>query len=148
MPLCGILLFLYIAAGAKCISEMMKVNSVLESLCLMCNDIGDDGTTAIAGALSKTSIKKLSLYNCGFAFTGAKVLAEGLTLNQSIRLLSVQENPVTVKGALLILQSSVDNNVCHKVQLNKEYKKDDGVMKLYRILRERRCKVWAGICML
>jgi len=124
------------------------VNSVLESLCLMSNNIGDYGAIAIAGALSTTSIKKLSLYNCGFAFTGAKVLAEGLTLNQSIRLLSVQKNPVTVEGALLILQSSVDNNVCNKVQLNKEYKSDDGVMKLYRILRGRRGKVWADICML
>ena len=114
----------------------------------MYNNIGDYGAIAIAGALSTTSIKKLCLYNCGFAFTGAKVLAEGLTLNQSIRLLSVQKNPVTVEGALLILQSSVDNNVCHKVQLNKEYKSDDGVMKLYRILRGRRGKVWADICML
>ena len=37
---------------------------------------------------------------------------ESLILNQSVRLLSVQKNPITVEGALLILQSAVDNNAC------------------------------------
>ena len=59
---------------------------------------------------------------------------ESLILNQSVRLLSVQKNPITVEGALLILQSAVDNNACATKYNSTEYKSDDGVIK-YKLRR-------------
>ena len=92
----------YIAEGAKCISEMLKVNSILESPCLMSNNIGDYGTTAIAGAISTTSIKNCLFTTVGLHLLEQKMLAESLILYQSIRLLCGKKIPITMEGALLI----------------------------------------------
>ena len=42
------------------------------------NDIGDDGTSLIAGALGKSRISSLSLRDCGITVTGAKELSGDL----------------------------------------------------------------------
>jgi len=73
------------------------------------NDIGNDGITAIAGALGKSRIRILGVQKCGITVTGAKELATGLSLNF---VLDVQFNPITVEGACLLLKSAVDNGTC------------------------------------
>ena len=76
----------------------------------------NDGITVIAGAVSKSRIRKLSVYQCGIILLhGADKLVTGLSLNSSITVLSLWGNPITVWGARLILQSAVNDGVCKKV---------------------------------
>jgi len=107
------------------------------------NNIGDDGITAIAGALGKSRIKVLSVARCGIAIVGAKELSIALSTNQTIKILSLYNNPITVEGARLILQSCVNNKVCEKVKVNDkhysdDYESDNEVQKMMTILQTRR----------
>ena len=65
---------------------------------------GDNGITAIAGALHKSGISKLDISECGITVTGAKALAESMLINNSITCLNVQDNLMTVEGIRMILQ--------------------------------------------
>ena len=114
-----------ITTGAICISEVLGKCS-LQVLDISENEIGDGGITAIAGTLSNSQISELYVWSCGIALTGARSLAVGLLVNNSVRILDVSYNPITVEGARLILQSAVDNGVCQVVDIG-HYKDDDEV---------------------
>ena len=101
------------------------------------NNIGDDGTSVIAGALGKSGIGDFDLYKCGITVTGAKELATGLSVNQSIKELRIGGNPITVEGARLVLQSAVNNGVCEEVYVGDDYKKDSEVQKMSNMLETR-----------
>ena len=133
---------LLITTGARCIGELLLVNDTLEVLSMGWNNICDDGITVIAGALGKSRIRILSVDCCGI--TGAKELATGLSVNQSIKKLWIDYNLITVEGTHLILQSAVNNRVCEEVVIDDEYKKDNEVQKMMNIL-ETRQKVDTGI---
>ena len=67
------------------------------------NNIGDDGITAIAGALSNSQqIKELNIKQCGITLTGARSLAAGLLVNYSVRRLDVSENNISDDGITAI----------------------------------------------
>ena len=136
-----------IAAGASCISELLQVNSVIQVLRMGLNEIGNDGITAIAGALGKSRIRVLGVWKCGITAVGAKQLAAGLLLNQSITVLSIWDNPIAVEGASVILESAVGNRVCEAVLIDDEYKKDNIIKEMLTILETRR-KVSIGIALL
>ncbi|XP_065901515.1 NACHT, LRR and PYD domains-containing protein 3-like isoform X2 [Dysidea avara] len=121
--------------GAICISAVLGKCS-LQVLDMSFNNIGDDGITAIARTLSNSQISKLEVCECDITLTGARSLAAGLLVNNSVRILEVWGNPITVEGARLILQSAVDNGVCQEV--GSDYKDDDEVKKMMIILRQRR----------
>jgi len=74
---------IHITIGAIVISEMLGKCS-LSVLDLSFNDIGDDGITAIAGALSNSHISELNVKRCDIALTGAAALAEGLLVSESV----------------------------------------------------------------
>jgi len=123
--------------GARCIAELLNKCS-LEVLEMGKNDIGDDGIAAIAGALGKSRIRKLNVWECGITVTGAKELATGLSLNFSITVLDVRLNRITVEGASLLLKSAVDNGVCEEVKINYIiYKEENEVQKMMNILETR-----------
>ena len=128
-----------ITTGAISISKMMMVNHSLQDLSMYHNNIGDDGISAIAGALANCKINKLDVQQCGITLTGAKSLAEALSSNHTIRVLELRGNPITVEGALLIIKSAVDNIVCQHVDIaiDGEYKNDD-IKKMMNILEDRR----------
>jgi len=132
-----------ITTGAICISEVLGKCS-LQILNMSRNNIGDDGIIAIAGTLSNSQISKLYVSWCGITLTGAKSLAAGLLVNNSIRILYVWGNPITVEGVRFILQSAVDNGVCQQVRTNGgNY--DDKVKKMMTILEQRRVQE-VGCC--
>ena len=116
---------------------MLQVNNVLQGLWIGWNDIGDDGITVIAGALGKSRIRILDVAGCGITVTGAKELATGLSLNSSITVLIVRNNPITVEGAHLLIKSAMDNGVCEEVMINYECKEDNEVQKMLNILETR-----------
>ena len=126
-----------ITTGAISISKMMMVNHSLQELNMRNNNIGDDGISAIAGALGNCQINILSVNQCGITLTGAKSLAEVLSSNHTIRELWLRGNPITVEGALLIVKSAVDNTVCQCVGIDDEYENDE-ITKMMNILEDRR----------
>ena len=139
MRTCSNCYCLLITTGARCIGELLQENTVLELFWMGYNNIGDDGITVIARsrALGKSRIRKLYVENCGITVTGAKELATGLLLNSSITVLNVDDNPITVEGACLILQSAIDNGVCEEVTIDGEYMEDNEVQKMMNILEIR-----------
>ena len=101
------------------------------------NLIGDDGISAIAGALGNCKINTLGVNQCGITLTGARSLAAALSSNHNIRVLWLRDNPITVEGALLIVKAAVDNMVCQVVYIDDEYKNDE-VRKMLNMLEDRK----------
>ena len=126
-----------ITTGAISISKMMMVNHSLQELYMFSNNIGDDGISAIAGALGNCKINMLDVQLCSITLTGATSLAQALSSNHTIRGLVLKDNPITVEGALLIVKSAVDNTVCQRVSIDDEYKNDE-IKKMMNILEDRR----------
>ncbi|XP_065901940.1 NACHT, LRR and PYD domains-containing protein 3-like isoform X3 [Dysidea avara] len=142
VPVCGLT-----AKSAICISKVLEKCS-LQVLEISYNKIGDDGITAIAGALSCSQISKLCICKCDITLTGASSLAEQLLVNNNVRILDVTGNPITVEGARLILQSAVDNGVCQEVLIyhnvfsklrgDEDYRNDDEVQRMMTTLEQRK----------
>ena len=126
-----------ITTGAISISKMMMVNHSLQELDIYYNNIGDDGISAIAGALGNCKISRLDIRGCGITLTGARSLATALYSSNTIRELWLGGNPITVEGALLIVNSAVHNTVCQGVGIDDEYKNDE-IQKMMNILEDRR----------
>ena len=126
-----------ITTGAISVSKMMMVNHSLQELYMYTNNIGDDGISAIAGALGNCNINKLDVRKCGITLTGATSLAAALSSNHTIRELLLEDNPITVEGALLIVKSAVDNTVCQRVRIDDKHKNDE-IKKTMNILKDRR----------
>ena len=127
-----------ITSGAISISKMMMVNHSLQELDMLDNDIGDDGIFVIAGALGNCKINKLDVRICNITLIGARSLATALSSNYTIRELWLQDNAITVEGALLIVKSAVDNTVCQRVEIDYEYLENEEVSKMMMILMDRR----------
>ena len=129
-----------ITTGAISISEMMMVNHSLQQLIMSNNIIGDDGISAIAGALAigNCKINELYVYECSITLTGASSLAASLSSSHTIRGLGLWNNPITEEGALLILKSAVDNIVCQFVLIDEEYYDNDEIVKMINILEDRK----------
>ena len=127
-----------ITTGAISISKMMMVNHSLQELYMSYNNIGDDGISAIAGALGNCKINRLDVKQCSITLTGARSLAAALSSNHTIRLLRLWNNPITVEGALLIVKSAVDNTVCQRMRIDYQYMNDEGVKKVMNVLEDRR----------
>ena len=126
-----------IATGAISISKMMMVNHSLQRLYISKNNIGNDGVSAIAGALGSCKISKLDVSECSIAFTGATSLAVAISSQRTIRELVLEDNPVTVEGALLIVNSAVHNIVCQYVLIDDEYKNAE-IEEMMNMLEDRR----------
>ena len=126
-----------ITTGAISISNIMMVNHSLQMLHMSVNSIGDDGISAIARELSNCKINVLSAHQCGITLTGARSLARALSSHPTIRRLYLQDNPVTVEGAQLIVEAAVHNTVCLRVIIDDEYE-NDKVKEMLTILEDRR----------
>ena len=127
-----------ITTGAISISEWIKNNHTLQVLNISINPIGDEGIAAIVRSLDDASISKLYAWECEITDTGAKLLAEGLINNHTIKLLDVQDNDITVDGVITILEAAVANGVCHEVSINGKYYSDDMVKEMMSILKQRK----------
>ena len=125
-----------ITTGAIIISKMMMVNHSLQELSISFNNIGDDGISAIAGALGNCKISELDVRECGITLTGARSLATALYSNNTVRELWLWGNTITVEGALLILNSAVHNTVCQRVWIDDEYENYE-IKKMMNLLEER-----------
>ena len=114
-----------ITTGAISISKIMMVNHSLQVLNIKENNIGDDGISAIAEALGNCKISKLNVRECGITLTGTTSLAIAISSHHTIRELELRDNPITVEGALLIVNTAVHTTVCRDVNIDDEYKNDE-----------------------
>ena len=55
-----------------------------------------------------------------------------------MKILKLEDNDITVDGAIATLQAAVTNGVCQKVCIKDQYKSDDKVMEMIRILEKRK----------
>ena len=116
-------------AGALSISEMMMVKRSLQKFGVGFNNIGNDGISAIAGALGSCKITELNAMECDIGFAGTKSLASALSSISTIKALWLQDNPITVEGTQLINDALCNTN-CFYIGINSEYKvKDKAVVK-------------------
>lgn len=130
------------SSGATVISKLLVNNCMIELLGIRNNDIGDDGITAIATALTKSRISELSVYGCSITLTGARSLAKLLSINHSIRELRLSGNPITTEGAHLILQSVVNNEACQAdIKIDDDYSSNSEAQMLISILEGRRRRI-------
>ena len=103
------------------------------------NAIGDDGINAIVTVLTNSRIGELWFSSCNITLTGARSLATFLSVNQSIRKLLLDNNPMTTEGTRLILQSAVKNGTCQAdIRIDKKYSGDSEVLTLMNIMEDRR----------
>ena len=113
------------------------VNQTLLKLKMDRNQIGDDGITAIAASLSKSSITELDIRSCGISVVEVRSLAEALSVNTNIKTLSLVDNPITVDGARLIMKAAIDNGVSGYIGINDKCKDDERVKNMTTILEDR-----------
>ena len=125
------------STGATAISKLLKDNHVIQELFMSDNNIGDDGITAIATALTNSTIRELWVDNCGITLTGARSIATLLSVNHSIRKLWLQDNPITTEGAHVILQSAV-NNEASQVDIMTDYDYRDGEVRRMKDIMDNR----------
>ena len=117
---------------------MIKINHTLQVLNIRGNPIGDEGIAAIAGTLDNARISELIVSLCSITVTGAKSLAAGLAKNQTMKLLDVYDNNITVDGTIDILEAAVANGVCQQVIIDYQYRNNDKVKEMITILEERK----------
>ena len=123
--------------GAVSISQTLLINHTLLHLVMSGNNIGDEGIITIASTLRNSCITVLSVEKCGITFAGVRSLATALSVNQSIRILALYDNSITINGAHVIMQSAVDNGVCQYVRVNGEYWDDHNIKEMMTILYDR-----------
>ena len=114
------------------------MHHILEYLDISSNPIGDNGISAIAENLNNSSISELIVYNCNITVIGANEVADSLTNNHTMKILKLEDNDITVDGAIATLQAAVTNGVCQKVCIKDQYKSDDKIIEMIRILEKRR----------
>ena len=66
-----------VTTGASCVGELLKVNNSLQELALRKNPIGDDGMSSVADGLQcNNTLTKLYVKECGFSVKGTVVLRQ------------------------------------------------------------------------
>ena len=125
-----------ITTGAISISNMMMVNCSLQKLNMSGNNIGDDGISAIARGLGNCKITELYIGECGITVTGARPLATALSSHPTIRVLSLEDNRISVEGTQQILEAAVNNTVTLVVSTDSDYE-NDRVKEMWSILTNK-----------
>jgi len=130
---CGITL-----AGARSLAAGLLLNNNVKKLVLAFNDIGNDGIVAIAGTLNNSQVIEFDVSGCGITLVGARSLSTTLLWNKSIKKLNIEDNPITMEGARLVLWSAVKNSVCQDVGIDSKYDDNTEVKKMMVILGQRK----------
>jgi len=95
-------------------------------------------TVLLAGELVNYKLTTLDLRGCDITLTGAKSLATSLQLIQREIIVNLCDNPITIEGAHLTLQSAVESTAGVNVWVDSDYKIDENVSEMLNILDERR----------
>ena len=81
------------SSGAKCLAEMLKVNSYLKNLFIGNNPIRDEGVAHLAEALKMNkTLRYLSMSSCEITDAGVASLTDSLRMNRSLNDLDLYDN--------------------------------------------------------
>lgn len=95
----------------------------LDSLCLNCNNLGDEGAEAIASTLSRLRrLRKLLLDGNQIGVRGGEALVRGMTQAVQLNVLSLQTNKLIAKTQIAIITAATAHGKMHELNLqsNKE----------------------------
>lgn len=135
------------SSGAAVVAEALRTNTVLRSLDLGSNEIGDEGAAALARALqpqqeagklaseaddsgnnpSKSALAHLFLFDNGIEEAGAAALASLLTHNEQLTFLDLEENDalddddnLEVAASMALIEAGLQRN--RKAKINQAAK--------------------------
>ncbi len=123
--------------SASHIAELLtKSSTLLSSLELGWNQIGDKGLQAIFAALKlNKTLKKLDVSNCGMTDTGVASLADALCTNNTLEELHIAYSLIHEEGALHIADILRNNNTLSKLLLDGDPIGDKGLQFIFEALK-------------
>jgi len=72
-----VIVIVIVTTGASCVGELLKVNNSLQELVMWGNPIGDGGISSVADGLQcNNTLTKLNVFECGFSVKGTVVLRQ------------------------------------------------------------------------
>ena len=92
-------------AGANELAKSIQRNTILQSIDISGNCLGDEGMPAISGMLIDT-LEEINISKNEISCEGAKILAEKLESNKTLKVLRISENSLRDEGVMAILTSS------------------------------------------
>ena len=93
---------------AKTFSKVIHCNSVLHTLNIAQNELGDDGIAIISESLKEnTMLHTLNLSYNDITHAGAKELAGAIQINEVLKNLNISNNNICGEGAVAILNSNL-----------------------------------------
>jgi hypothetical protein len=125
--------------GAIAIAEALKVNALLTSVDLRNNCIGDDGAKAIAEALKVTAVVTiLNLSSNKIGDEGAIAIAEALKVTAVLNELGLGNNNIGDEGAKAIAEALKVNAVVTTLELYRNNMGDAGKQAVRDAVKDRR----------
>jgi hypothetical protein len=114
----------------------LKKNIKLTTLLLSRNDIGDEGTIAIAEALkTNTRLLILELNHNAISSIGVITLAEALKINTTLSTLKLNSNLIYEEGAVAIANVLKINKTLLDLDLGRNYLKTNGAVEIVDALK-------------
>ena len=96
---------------ASHIAELLNNTSIVHTLTMNCNPLGDKGLQSISKSLKKnTSLTVLSVGKCNISDTGVASLAEALKVNTTLKRLNIDDNDAITDSGLRCLAGVLSRN--------------------------------------
>ena len=122
--------------GASHIAEVLNSTSIVSTLLLYGNPIGDKGLQTIFDALKRNkTLKCLNVSYCGMTDTGVASLADALHTNNTLETLYINDNEAITKNGLTCLVEPLSR---HSGMVSLFIADHLGVYKVRKIINEAR----------
>ena len=104
--------------GLRKIARGLLQNTSLKKLDISYNELGMEGSVAVAEMLSNKSLTELNLRSCGIPKDGLRKIARGLLQNTSLKKLDISVNELGMEGSVAVAEM-----LCNKslTELNLEW---------------------------
>ena len=136
---------------AESLARTLEVNSSLKVLCIIENNIGDDGIAHIAKSLQKNNTLQLLFVGISgnrlmpvnsLTDTGVLSLARGVATNTSMERLSIQWFSTDPDSTLKMMAVSIKNSSLKALSLSIHMQVPSGEVLTSRREKEEKVKVW------
>jgi Ran GTPase-activating protein (RanGAP) involved in mRNA processing and transport len=125
--------------GASHIAQLLNSTSIVSSLWLLGNPIGDKGLQTIFDALKHNqSLKCLSVYACGMIYTGVASLADALHTNNTLETLDISLSKISPEGASYIAAVLNGTNVLSDLNMTSLPIGDKGLQTIFDALKRNK----------
>ena len=125
--------------GASHTAELLNSTSIVSSLLLYSNPIGDKGLQTIFDALKQNkTLKELSVIDCGMTDTGVASLADALHTNNTLETLNISSNQICEEGASHIARVLNGTNVLSSLTINNNSIGGKGLQTIFDALKQNK----------